>query len=77
MDKEKTLRKLKQEIAEVREKFGVEYVEVKHRQWKSLGCGEFVCSECNSYYDYESCECCYNYCPNCGAKMDGGADHEN
>lgn len=28
MDKEKTLRKLKQEIEEVREKFGVEFAEV-------------------------------------------------
>ena len=35
---------------------------------------EFVCSECKglvqlNHYVYK---CYYNYCPTCGAKMDGG-----
>lgn len=39
--------------------------EVKHGKWKWRNGGE--CSECgfhNSNFDY-------NFCPNCGAKMDG------
>ena len=31
---------------------------------------DYVCSECGC--DYALAE--YNYCPNCGAKMDGGVD---
>ena len=56
------------------------YAEVRHGRW--IDRGDYVttaygsldlkiCSECNAEvtldgYDY--------YCPNCGAKMDGGAD---
>ena len=56
MDKEKTLRKLKQEIEEVREKFGVEFAEVVRckdcKHWKHfdhLGCTDFakVCGLAN------------------------------
>ena len=46
------------------------YVEQKHGRWKSLGCDEFVCSECFEHYEYPSRKCGYNYCPNCGAKME-------
>lgn len=46
--------------------------EVKHGEWMKEGCGLRVCSECNFEYDHagmpnEGLE----YCPNCGAKMDG------
>lgn len=34
---------------------------------------EWKCSECGCVFEEE--EPTYNYCPNCGAKMDG-ADHE-
>ena len=34
------------------------------------------CSICNWWTLDPSVDCSYNYCPNCGAKMDGGADHE-
>ena len=33
---------------------------------------EWVCSECE-----ERAYNTYDYCPNCGAKMDGGKDNEN
>ena len=35
------------------------------------------CSQCN-HEAYAMALCVHggNYCPNCGAKMDGGADHE-
>ncbi len=52
-------------------------VEVKHGEWLSNAVSdEYVCSECDGIAPvdcekedfYES-----NYCPNCGAKMDGQA----
>ena len=48
----------------------VDAVEVVHGLWetiesrKYLGC---LCSNCQKWFDAET-----NYCPNCGAKMDGG-----
>lgn len=40
----------------------------------------FKCSECKYTVQYRKAMWCngkreYNYCPNCGAKMDGGADN--
>ena len=33
----------------------------------------YVCSECG--FDIEECDAdAFNYCPNCGAKMDGGTE---
>lgn len=31
------------------------------------------CSECNAYFELDLFDfgLCYNYCPNCGARMDG------
>ena len=66
-----------------------DYVEVKHGEniGEVHPVDEFVCSECGIvlegwtrvvtdeddgelfYYEYE-----FKYCPNCGAKMDGGAE---
>lgn len=51
---------------------------VRHGQWKAANrrgtlCDTYVCSECGNMvmqaegYTYS---CTYNYCPNCGAKMD-------
>ena len=46
-------------------------VEVRHGRWKSrISWGCYVCSECS----FENDRAYYTFCPNCGAKMDGGQD---
>lgn len=61
----------------------VEYAPVVHGQWDGegdgLADGEIVldvwyCSECGHCIDDGTDDPCVlpNYCPNCGAKMDGG-----
>ena len=60
----------------------VDAVEVVHGKWLNaqvevgdpFGYGTyeidvFVCSACGVHFDVSECR---NYCPNCGAKMDGG-----
>ena len=47
-------------------------VEAVHGEWVSVDFNKIVCSECKHIYnimknDVET----FNYCPNCGAKMDG------
>ena len=37
--------------------------------------GKLRCSICNWWTLDPSVDCSYSYCPNCGAKMDGGADN--
>ena len=48
----------------------VDAVEVVHGRWISIGANRYTrisqCSNCCAKYDFMS-----NYCPNCGAKMDG------
>lgn len=53
-------------------------VQVRHGRWKYRGvCGiknnitirRYKCSECREDI---VCNCPYNFCPYCGAKMDGG-----
>jgi hypothetical protein len=44
-------------------------VEVKYGRWKGAGLGDYLCSECWEVYSGGNE---FNYCPNCGAKMDGG-----
>ena len=54
-------------------------VEVRHGRWVKSGQSfvyphkfrNYSCSMCG--YDIEKAKC--NYCPNCGARMDGGADN--
>ena len=48
----------------------VDAVEVVHGEWvKSNPHNRFMdCSVCGFYQDHTT----FNYCPNCGAKMDGG-----
>lgn len=58
----------------------VDAVPVVHGRWVRLdahrGMEQFKCSICRSECYVPTCmrEPMYDYCPNCGAKMDGGAD---
>ena len=59
----------------------VDAVEVVHGRWIASGCGFDCCSECRKVYaDVYLTEMGikprtqFNYCPNCGAKMDGDSD---
>ena len=45
---------------------------VVHGRWVFGGDGCVICSKCN---EEESNDNHRNFCPNCGAKMDGGADN--
>lgn len=50
---------------------------VRHGRWgtHSDRPDSLICSVCNYGFDMWKHDP-HNYCPNCGAKMDGGADHE-
>lgn len=49
------------------------FAPVRHGRWKCHGdCGVTECSVCG--WSIEEYVGDYAYCPNCGAKMDGGAD---
>jgi zona occludens toxin (predicted ATPase) len=46
---------------------------VRHGRWELSYMDDFlVCSECVHYWIYKGDQYDYHYCPNCGAKMDGG-----
>lgn len=49
---------------------------VVHTRWAHLGGDEWCCSACRRprWLSPDVPEV-FKYCPNCGAKMDGGADH--
>lgn len=51
-------------------------VPVVHARWEinSDRPDSLICSVCNCGFDMWKHDP-HNYCPNCGAKMDGGADH--
>ena len=49
----------------------VDAVEVKHARWIRRG-NEMKCSRKACGFIYYSNHDDFNYCPNCGAKMDGG-----
>lgn len=40
---------------------------VRHGRWKGAGMGDYYCSLCQKLANPRT-----NYCPNCGARMDGG-----
>ena len=56
----------------------VDAVPVKHGVWKECKDGTLDCSVCHCIAPYEEnyygdvlCASVYDYCPNCGAKMEG------
>lgn len=53
----------------VQKEKGVEYAEVKHGEWKAYGLMNPQCSLCHKHNIEKS-----RFCPNCGARMDGGAE---
>lgn len=46
--------------------------EVRHHKWVNVQGNEYRCSGCGYSYINATSDGNYNYCPNCGAKMDGG-----
>ena len=62
----------------LREAPTIDVAPVKHGQWEKQS-GLYSCSECGTTcpYDVQADVIEYwacNYCPNCGAKMDGGVE---
>lgn len=58
-----------------------DYAEVKHGKWKiktdDYDCEYMMCSVCKEEFypiDEDTVDTTPNYCPNCGAKMDGGSE---
>ena len=56
----------------------VDAVPVVHGRWEIItddyDCEMMCCSVCRSEFydgDNDTVDCLHNYCPNCGAKMDG------
>ena len=77
-----TQRGIKRCIGEIKKMPTVDAVEVVHAQWLyDSGSGKYFCSACDEYalsfkkdtlYGGDLYEVCLtDYCPNCGAKMDG------
>lgn len=69
-------------ICEVDAQTAADVAPVVHGQWvpcfdenNNWRRGFAKCSNCGREY-YASVICQYEYCCRCGAKMDGGADHE-
>ena len=57
----------------------IPYEPVRHGCWVenkrgALDAASYRCSVCEGYMPFYNG---YKYCPNCGAKMDGGADHSD
>ena len=56
-------------IADLADAPTVDAVPVRHGRWIDAReyCGDYMCSNCEALYGTNK----FNYCPNCGAKMDG------
>ena len=54
-------------ISDIKGMKAADVTPVRHGRWKRYGKNLSECSECGEIVSVRS-----NYCPNCGAKMDGG-----
>lgn len=67
-------------LREIRNAPAADVAEVVHGRWidgaEDFTCGNHnaECSICRCYVSWGGCDEDFNYCPNCGAKMDGGND---
>ena len=50
---------------------------VKRGEWKQYSVTYMRCSNCKEFLVSKYKSSTFNFCPNCGARMDGGADDEN
>lgn len=56
-------------------------IKVKSGEWTDRGDGDWSCSKCGELFTFDAYgdihpkdDCGCNFCPNCGAKMDGGEE---
>lgn len=72
-------------VSDLRDMKAADVAPVRHGRWIDLGddywergrtSTRYKCSECGRRAGQKQAKL-YHYCPNCGAKMDGGADHED
>ena len=83
------LTRLERAYAEIREMPAADVAEVVHGRWEEADWREYdaqscetirypkaaiVCTNCRRAFKKDALWS-RNYCPNCGAKMDGGVDH--
>ena len=83
------LTRLERAYAEIREMPAADVAEVVHAQWEEADWREYDAQSCETIRYPKAaivctnCRCAFkkdalwsrNYCPSCGAKMDGGVDH--
>ena len=50
---------------------------VQHGHWITKDNGTYECSNCNYQFEHEGCMHFFNYCPCCGARMDGENNDKN
>lgn len=76
------LTRLERAYAEIRGMPAADVAEVVHGRWidgaEDFTCGNHnaECSICRCCVSWDGCDEDFNYCPNCGAKMDGGSNGE-
>ena len=58
-------------VSDLRDMPSADVAPVRHAMWEMYGKNLGECSECGEIVSVRS-----NYCPNCGAKMDGGDSDE-
>ncbi len=66
-------------LDEIADTFPIDAEPVRHGEWKHVAGMNSKCSECGRYFpvkEFDSRPFDINFCPNCGAKMDGGVSDE-